>query len=490
MAFTAGSISNLCDQLAKEGAAEGSVNRPDTNAVAPDLHEVQVITTARQSISAEEASFADALVEAERESREITQRIEALDVSCSSHLSHDLVESAFRSSLATNEHELVSSCASEMEARAALNGFKSRHGIKEPARYPSDRLFHFALLILFVALETGVNAFFYEGSSGLLGGAIVALSVSAVNMGIAAGLGAFFRYSNLPDTKSKLIGYGSLVAFVITGVVLNLIFATFRVQYQLVQQKAINDGLQEPSTIMMVEAFRRAVVDAFGVFQFNFPSIDFMSLVLFFVGLGCSVIAFWKGYTVDDKHPGYGDMDRAHKAAEAAFVQAKDRTFKEAEAAVRKLADEVENLRNQIVSEQRNVSALKAKAQSSQASLVSATAAIQSEVNLVIETYRAANRATRATTAPAYFSILPNVAPIDDGNARLRTVLSNIEETGLKAKTLADTRASVLGDRIVRIRQQINGLVENEFHKQIEAVRKRAETTIASRGQLGNTRHG
>jgi hypothetical protein len=261
------------------------------------------------------------------------------------------------------------------------------------------------------------------------------------------------------------------------------------VQYQLVQQKAVNDGLQEPSTTMMVDAFRNAVVDAFGVFLFNFPSIDFMSLVLFFVGLGCSVIAFWKGYAVDDKHPGYGDMDRAYKAAEDAFAQAKDRTFKEAEAAVRKLANEVENLRNQIVAEQRNVSALKAKAQSCHTSLVNAMTAIQSELNLAIETYRAANRATRATTAPAYFSVMPRVVLDDDGSTRLTAVLSNIEESGSKAKTLADTRASVLGDRIVRIRQQINDLVEKEFHKQIEAVRKRAETNIASRGQIGGTRH-
>jgi len=485
MAFTAGSISHLCDRLAKEGAAEGGVNRPDTNAVTPDLHEVQVITTARQSIAAAQMTFSEELVDAERESREIAQRIEALDVSCSSHLSHDLVESAFRSSLSTNEHELVSTCAFEMEARAALNGFKSRYGIKEPARYPSDRLFHFSLLILFVAIETGVNAFFYEGSSGLLGGAIVALSVAVVNMGIAAGLGGLCRYSNLPDTTSKIIGYGSLTTFLITGVVLNLIFATFRVQYQLVQQKAVNDGLDEPTTVMMVDAFRSAVVDAFGVFQFNFPSIDFMSLVLFFVGLGCSVIAFWKGYTADDKHPGYGEMDRAHKDAEAAFSSAKDRTFREAETAVRGLADEIENLRNQIVAERLNVSALRAKAQSSQTSLHGAMTAIQSELNLVIETYRAANRATRATTAPAYFSEMPNVLPNDDGDLRLKAVLSTIDGTGVRAQTLADTRAPDLGDRIIRIRQQINDLVEKAFHEQIEAVRKRAEISIASRGQLG-----
>ena len=484
MEFKAGSISNQCDRLAKAGAEEGSNNRPDANAVAPDIHEVPVITSASQAISAVEDSFSNALVAVERESREITQNVEDLDTRCSSLLNHDFVEGAFRTSLATNEHVLVSTCAAEMEARAALNGFKARHEIKEPARYPADRLFHFSLLFLFVIIETVVNAFFYAGSSGLLGGAFVALSISVVNMGIAAGLGGFFRYSNLPDSKSKLIGRGSLAIFLITGFVLNLIFSTFRVQYQLMQDETINNGLQAPSTSMMVDAFKNALVDAFGVFQFNFPAIDLDSWILFFIGILCSVLAFWKGYTVDDKHPGYGDMDRFHKEKESAFAQAKDKTFKEAEATVRALANEVESLRNQIVAEQRNVSALKAKILNIHTSYTGAMAAIQRELNLVIKIYREANRATRAIAAPTYFSMLPNVIPEDDGNNRLRKVLSNIEETSLKAKTLADTRSSDLGDRIVRIRQQINDLVEKEFHKQIEAVRKRAETTIAARGQL------
>lgn len=486
MAFSTGTIANTCKQMEKEGASEGGLNRPDSNASAPDLNEVKAITTAKQCIASEEASFADALVAAEHQSSEISQRIESLEASCASHLGHDLVESAFRSSLAKNEHDLVSACASEMEARAALNGFKSRNSIKDPAKYPDDRLFHFSLLILFVAIETGVNAFFYEGSTGLLGGAMVALAVSLVNMGIAAVLGALFRYSNLPNLKYKLVGYGSLVIFFLTGFVLNLIFSTFRIQYQLVQLRVIDEGLPEPSTVMLVGALRTAVIDAFSVFQLNFPTIDFMSFTMFFVGFGCSVIAFWKGYTFDDKHPGYGDIDRAHKAAEKKFRDAKDRTFAEAEAEVRKMANDVEQLRDQIVAEQRNASALKAQAQSAHATFTGTVNAIQAELNLVIETYRAANRATRATSAPAYFSTLPNVLPADDGGPRCEVLLAKIESVATKAKSLAESRATVLGDRLVQIRQKINELVEQEFHKQIDAVHKRAEVSIASRGQLGN----
>ncbi|MBM3496050.1 MAG: hypothetical protein FJX72_17275 [Armatimonadetes bacterium] len=471
--------------MEKEGASEGGSNRPDSNASVPDLNEVKAITAARQAVEAEKASFSDSLVAAERQHSEIRQRIDSLDASCQSHLGHDLIEGAFRSSLAKHDHALVSACAAEMEARAALNAFRVRNEIRDPAKYPEDRLFHFSLLILFIAIETGVNAFFYEGSSGLLGGAFIAFAVSVVNMGIAAILGALFRYSNLPELKHKLVGYGALLGFVLTGFVLNLIFSTFRIQHQILQVRIIEEGLPEPTTAMLVGALRTAVVDAFSVFQLNFPAIDFMSFTLFFVGFGCSVIAFWKGYTFDDRHPGHGDMDRRHKAAEKAFADARAVAFEDAHAGVRQMADEVQRLRDSIVSEQRAAAALKAQAQSAHATLCAAVSSIQGELDLVIETYRAANRATRATFAPQYFSEKPSVLPEDDGSKRLSALSSRIEEVAALAKALADTRASTLGDRLQQIRQKINELVEKEFQKQMDDARIRAQNSISSRGQSG-----
>ena len=142
-----------------------------------------------------------------------------------------LLEGAFQSALSKEENALVVACAKEMESHAALNSFKTRNQISDPAHYPADQLFHFSLLIMFVAIETIINAFFYQGSSGLLGGAVVALSISAVNMSLAAALGCLYRYVNLPKTREKITGYSGIIFFVILALVLNLIFSTFRVQY-------------------------------------------------------------------------------------------------------------------------------------------------------------------------------------------------------------------------------------------------------------------
>ena len=48
--------------------------------------------------------------------------------------------------------DLAQQLAKELETKAALNSFKTRNEISDPARYPSDQLVHFSLLILFVAI--------------------------------------------------------------------------------------------------------------------------------------------------------------------------------------------------------------------------------------------------------------------------------------------------------------------------------------------------
>jgi hypothetical protein len=481
MAFTAGSIAGLCGEFQKIGAEEGGANLPDSKSSAPSIHEIRAITMAKQAVISVEAGLTNSLVSAEEQCSEIEQRVASLGDDCNSHSSHDLVESAFRAVLAKRDHALVSACADEMSARAALNGFRSRNGIKDLASYPADRFFHFSLLILFVVIETGANAFFYEGSTGILGGAFIALSVSVVNMGVAALLGGLFCYGNLPDRKYKFIGYASLGAFLIAGVVMNLIFSTFRMQYQLLQNQIIDMNLSEASTTQLAASFKAAVADAFGVFALHLPTIDIMSFILFFIGLGCSVIGFWKGYTFDDKYPGHGESDRLHKAIDKKFVEEKDNIFEEAVASVTRTAQEVESLRARILFEQRQAIALKAQVTASKTNFASTLKTIQGELNLILETYRSANQATRTTTAPGYFHEPISVIPASDGSERVDPLLLKIEAATTQAKALAEMYGNVLGERLLRIQQQTNALVEVEFQKYLVAVKQRAETLISSR---------
>ncbi len=483
MAFSAGTITNLCKKMESLGVSEGGANRPDAAAESPDLNEVKVIVQAKQCIEVEEAIRTDAFVDVEKKIRDIEQKIETIQSSCNSILDHDLLEGAFESSLSKEEHNLIAACSKEMETRAALNSFKTRNQISDPAHYPQDQLFHFSLLILFVAIETAVNAFFYQGASGLLGGAVVALSVSVVNMGIAASLGSMYRYVNLPEPKDKITGYVGLISFIVLAIVLNLIFSTFRVQYELLQTQVLQENLPEPTTAMLVTAFKTAVADAFRVFVFEFPDVDVMSFILFFVGVLCSIIAFWKGYTHDDKHPHYGKMDRIHKAAEAHFSDAKKRAFDIAVAAVHKISDEIESSRDALISAQRNTGALKAQIQAAQASHDGNIRKIQGELELVIEAYRGANKATRATSAPEYFSNKPNVIP-EENNFKYDYLIEEVKNLSDKAKNIADEKVSLLNDKLHEVRSKINQLVQTEFQKYLSGIVDKATVAMRANGQV------
>ena len=479
MSFNTGSIAGLCGEFQKYGAEEGSYNRPDAKALAPDINEVKAITLAKQAAGAEDATLADALLAADKQCSEIALRLAVLDAQCSSYSGHNLVESAFRAELAKSDPMLVAACAEEMTTRAYLNGFMQRNHIKDPASYPADRLYHFSFLILFVVIETGVNAFFYEGATGLLGGALIALSISVVNMGAAALLGALFRYVNLPATKQKMLGYGSLIGFIVSASVMNLIFATFRVQYQLLQNRVIDANLPEPGTLQLVGSLKVAVTDALGIFLLQLPAVDFMSFMLFFVGFGCSILAFWKGYTFDDKYPGYGVYDRLHKHTENAFVEAKQRIYQDAVSSVTRTAQEVEGMRSNIIAQQHYASTLKVQVLAAQAALASTLKTIQAELNLLLDTYRSANRATRATTEPAYFH--EPVYITCDGSAQLQPLLEKIDQVSLTAMTLAQTHGAELGNRLTQIQQQTHMLIEDTFQKNLAGIKLRAEALISSR---------
>jgi len=480
--YTSGKISDLRKKMESLGVKEGGALRPDASSNSPDLNEITVILEAKQFVEVEESIRTDAFLEAEKKLTEIDQRLESIEATCNSSLNHDLLEGAFQSALSKEENALVVACAKEMESHAALNSFKTRNQISDPAHYPADQLFHFSLLIMFVAIETVINAFFYQGSSGLLGGAVVALSISAVNMSLAAALGCLYRYVNLPKTREKITGYSGIIFFVILALVLNLIFSTFRVQYELVQQRVIQDNLSEPTTVMLVVAFRTAVADAFRVFLLEFPDIDVLSFVLFFIGIICSCLAFWKGYTYDDKHPGYGDMDRRHKTAAKLYNFVKDQSFNSAVEKVHQVLKEVEDLRASLISSQRNSYTLKAQIQGAQSSYEGNIKKIQGELNLVIEGYRGANKATRTTPAPAYFDKLPIIIPEDSG-ADLQKLISATDQLSQKSKSVADEKLILLSDKLQLIRTRIHQLVQEEFQKYLKTITKSATVALRAHGQ-------
>lgn len=484
MPYTPGTLSKHCESMERLGISEGGINKPDSASDSPDLNEVKLIVQAKQFVEVEISEKTDSFVDAEKKLRDIDQSVEVVEARCRAMIDHDLRQSSFHSALVENEQRLVKACADSLESKAALNAFKKKNGIDEPAQYPADMLYHFSLLILFVALETAVNAFFYQGASGLLGGAIVAFAVSAINMGIAALLGATCRYKNLLDPRSKYIGYGSIVVFIVLAIVLNLIFSTFRIQYELLQAEVLERGLDDATPAMLIIAFKQAVLEAFGVFALSFPNIDVMSFILFFVGILCSLFAFWKGYKHDDKFPGHGEMDRIYKKNENEFSALKQDSYDKAVNQVNKELLAFEEAKNSLISSHRTAGALKAKVQGAQATFEGNVRKIQGELNLVLEAYRGANKAVRTTAAPSYFAETPNVVPDDDAK-RLSSLIKNIEDVLEKSKNISDEIVPKLSSKSHEFREKINYLTQEPFQTFMNEIVKKATDHLKSHGQVG-----
>lgn len=291
-------------------------------------------------------------------------------------------------------------------------------------------------------------------------------------MGISLWLGNGFRYHNLPGGKNQFIGWCSIIAFMCMALSMNLIFATFRVQYGQITDSGNWQQLRQ--------AFFIAVQEAFGVFLLRFPDIDFNSFILFFIGLGCSGFAFYKGYTIDDKYPGHGELDREFKTAEQSLLALQKRTHEESSANLNQKIAEIQALRTSLIQLVPTLNAIWAKAERSYAIFATNIAAIQGELDLVSNAYRGANRDTRTVPAPGYFGYPISVTPaMQEEQASLKEVhrryVTNLEST----HPIVETQTASLNQVLLEMHVNATALLA-EFPARMTAIQVEAEQAIAN----------
>jgi len=184
---------------------------------------------------------------------------------------------------------------------AELSGFKARHGLTRQAVYPSGAgaFFGYAALFFLVVIEGILNsAFFAQGlDSGLIGGAVYAMSLAALNVTIAYVLGRWpSRYLYHRQFGLKLVGgFATLIALV-AMVAVGLGIAHFR------------DALTTGSINAPAQALR-AFLDT------PWTLNDLMSWGLFGLSVVFALAGFFDGLFANDLYPGYGKVSR--RAAEA-----------------------------------------------------------------------------------------------------------------------------------------------------------------------------
>jgi len=90
---------------------------------------------------------------------------------------------------------------------------------------------------------------------------------------VAVALGSAFRFKNLRAPHHKIFGWLSLLAYILSSIYLNALFAAFRSEYQL---------LSDPTDSAQLRiAFSAATQAALKVYKFQMPVGDLMSFLLF-----------------------------------------------------------------------------------------------------------------------------------------------------------------------------------------------------------------
>lgn len=298
---------------------------------------------------------------------------------------------------------------------------------------------------------------------------MVALSVAAVNMGSATGLGSLFRRKNLSAMDEKFVGWASLVVFVPLTLFCNSLFAAFRSAYQV---------LADPQDLMQLrDGFKIAQSEAVRIFVLDFQFKDLSSFLLFMTGVGLSIFAFWKGYTSDDPFPGYSKRDRALKAAKKAeddlrfFVKQKIKDLLHSNRLhVQRLASETGAL---VMSVTRKI----ADTDLAQRSLLGNSTSIQRDYHLVLDSYRQANLAIRGTEPPAYFADKPEITgtvSTVSGQARiaeLKVLLEKLESLQAQHRDELNAKINDLQSRAVKI-------MSSTFDEFIKSVESDAEAVV------------
>jgi hypothetical protein len=424
-----GAIGKEIDRYQRLGAEQGRQLLPSQGATSLDQNEAKLEATAKKFVLDEVSGYKKLLAETESNVDAGSHRLRELEAKCEALLSEASFEEEVSNHLSGEHYGLVKQKVRELTHLSELRGFMAEHKISRPAHYPSDYLYHFALIFIAIAIETVVNAFFFENANGLVGGAVVAFAVSVVNLGTAAFFGYFFRFKNHKDEVSKFVGWACLILAVLTSIYLNAVFSAFRAEYASVVDP---NSVSENSA-----AFKNSLSSAASMFYGYVPFADILSFVLFFIGLLLSAFAFYKGYTTDDAYPGYGHKDRLYQMAVKDLETSQTDAHTKLRSLVEARRSELASVKSSLSSENQRIAQIRTTLDAAKNSFRAALQQIQSEYKLVLESYRKANQAVRAIPSPDYFAEIGDVSSDFSSNpeagveariAELTQLFSNVRD--------------------------------------------------------------
>ncbi|HYE00440.1 MAG TPA: glycosyltransferase family 87 protein [Alphaproteobacteria bacterium] len=373
----------------KTALANGKLNQPATDADDLDATETRIVALSEEALAGLRTATRAEFDRIEREQAGLT--VTEADVSL-----EDLRLQA-RQDIATlkSDHRanLERLRLEERHKLRELNYFRESNYLRREAEYPASNVLHWALVALMVLVESVGNAYFFAQNNALwlIGGFWQALLISVLNIALSLLAGVFLlRQLNHYSLMRRLSGMFGLALFFAAAGVFNLLTAHYRTVLEL-----------NPDTAFQ-EAVPHFIAQPLGLGSYE-------AYLLFLLGVVFVSVALFKGYTADDRYPGYGKVDRAYRTALSAYREAEDAL----QAACKAVQDKaLRTIQQRIDKVQTTVSAYAASIESAQRAAQrfdERAKVINAACQTVLKQYREDNRKVRTIPEPGYFATFPDL---------------------------------------------------------------------------------
>lgn len=283
---------------------------------------------------------------------------------------------------------LITARLAERQSWRDRQRFKQQHHLERSARYPESKLFHWALVMVAVVLESIANSYFFAKGSdfGLIGGTLQAALISLVNIGTALLVGWFvLPQFNHHHPGRKLLALGGGLCYGGLLLVFSLATAHYRAQLEINPLTALNQTiptlLQNPWALTHFDAW-----------------------ILFVIGILFALFALFKGYTADDPYPGYGEMERHYQRINHAYSQQKQQLRQAIHHGLTQKLLELENQVNAIHRSASTYADVVARSEQLVKHYQHYLTQCEKTANQLLKHYRDLNTEARYDTPPAYFA--------------------------------------------------------------------------------------
>ncbi len=486
-------VSSHLDVEAK-ARVEGTTNNPPTDSITFDAPQSEILAHFTEALKEIRDGYIGRLNRIRNERKELADKINIARTRDQFQQVADDVEATLMQLRVDHEGELTSALNSRGRSIRHLNFFRSEHNLItiEP-RYPTSMWEHLSWVFVAAGIEWILLSYFYKdiGTGGYFEGFFYALIFSVVNLLLAIIFGNVLRQINHRSLRRKFLGSVGVLVCAIAFLLVTMLVAHFRYAAQeFVEEQAKAEALaahglaagsarQMSDPVLSLNSARAIGYKAWQRFRHDWNDLpDPLGWIVIVATCVFGAITAWKGYGMDDRYPGYGDLHRDFKKKDQEYNQTK----KLYGASITGVFDSKQKVQGNIFSEiEKNIRTfgqICSRARDEIHKFDGELVVVRDNCNAVLKIYRGTNGYVRSSPKPNYFDQpvemdriiacdLQEVADLDGCDVQQKEYSKALEEFS----SLAAQNRKEMNDKKTRALQ--------EFQKFISDLEKGVKKALA-----------